>query len=192
MKNSEDFSSPQSEKLQSEDPAEPVNTKFSQTLKQPNSRHCFVCGVENDYGLKLDFYQTGDGTVVVETIVPDQYQGYPGIAHGGIVASLVDEVLGRVHMGTDPENPRFMYTAKLTVQYRKPVPTNQRLTIRGFALKSKKRSATSRAEIIGPGGDILVEADAILINVPTETIKQVDLDTLGWKVYPTLERPYDS
>jgi len=192
MKNSEVYSSAQREKEQSEDSAETGTAQFPLKLKQPNSRHCFVCGVENDYGLKLDFYQTGEGAVVVETIVPDRYQGYPGIAHGGIVASLVDEVLGRVHMGSDPNNPRFMYTAKLTVQYRKPVPTNQPLTIRGYGIKSKKRTATSRAEIIDSEGAILVEADAILINVPTETINQVDLDTLGWKVYPTLEKPYDS
>jgi uncharacterized protein (TIGR00369 family) len=156
-------------------------------IKQPNSRHCFVCGVENTHGLKLDFFETGPGEVTVETIVPDRFQGYPGVVHGGIVASLVDEALGRVHMGSDPRNPRFMYTAKLSVQYRKPVPTNQPLKIVAHAVKSKKRTATSVAEIFGPAGELLAEADAVLINIPEDKISNVDLESLGWKVYPDEE-----
>ena len=74
--------------------------------KQPNSRNCFVCGVENTYGLNLSFYSTKLGEVTVETVVPDRFQGYPGVVHGGIVASLVDEVLGRAHMGEDPRVSR--------------------------------------------------------------------------------------
>jgi len=73
--------------------------------KQPNSRHCFVCGLENEYGLKLKFYETAPGEIEVNYIVPERFQGYPGIVHGGITAALVDEALGRVHMGSDPENP---------------------------------------------------------------------------------------
>jgi acyl-coenzyme A thioesterase PaaI-like protein len=154
------------------------------TKKQPNSRHCFVCGVENPTGLKLDFYETESGDVIVETIVPERFQGYPGVVHGGIVASMVDEALGRVHMGSDPENPRFMVTAKLTVQYRLPVPTQKTIKIVGHAKTQKKRLATSTAEIYGPDGELLVEAEAVLVNVPDETIQAVDLSELGWKVYP--------
>jgi acyl-coenzyme A thioesterase PaaI-like protein len=123
--------------------------------------------------------------------VPDHYQGYPGVVHGGIVASLVDEVLGRVHMGSDPEKPRFLYTAKLTIQYRQPVPTNKPIRIVGSGLKQKKRTATSSAKIFGPSGEILVDADALLVNVPDETIDSVDLDELGWRVYPDLEAKHD-
>ena len=153
---------------------------------QPNSRHCFVCGIENDHGLHLRFYETGNGEVTVETTVPDQFQGYPGIVHGGIVASLVDEALGRVHMGP-ADDPRFMYTAKLTVQYRKPVPTNQPIKIVAHARNSKRRSATSVAKVIGPRGELLAEAEAVLINVPEEMIENANLASLGWKVYPIEE-----
>jgi acyl-coenzyme A thioesterase PaaI-like protein len=159
--------------------------------KQPNSKTCFVCGIHNPYGLKLDFYETNPGEVTVTTVVPDYYQGYPGIVHGGIVACLVDEVLGRVHMGSDKAKPRFMYTAKLTVQYRKPVPTNKPIQIIGFADKSKKRAATSVAKVYGPHEELLVEAEALLVNVPDEIINSVDLEELGWQVYPDGEAPDD-
>lgn len=153
---------------------------------QPNSRHCFVCGMENPHGLHLRFFDTGEGEVTVETVVPDHFQGYPGVVHGGIVASLVDEALGRVHMGS-AENPRFMYTARLTVNYRKPVPTEKPIKVVAHAAKSKRRSASSTAEIYGPDGELLAEAEAILVNVPDEMLADADLEALGWKVYPLEE-----
>ena len=155
-------------------------------LLQPNSRDCFVCGLENKFGLHLRFYQTGEGEVTVETSVPNHFQGYPGIVHGGIVASLVDEALGRVHMGA-PDNPRFMFTAKMSVNYRKPVPTEKPIRIVAHAQKNKQRSATSVCAIYSSEGDVLVEAEAVLVNVPEEMLAYVDLESLGWKVYPEKE-----
>ncbi|MBT3390063.1 MAG: PaaI family thioesterase [Chloroflexi bacterium] len=152
--------------------------------KQPNSKNCFVCGVENEHGLKLNFYETAPGEISVDYIVPEHFQGYPGVVHGGIVASLVDEVLGRVHMGSKPENPRFMYTVKLSVQYRKNVPTGEPIKIVGYAEESKRRTAKSTAKIFNAAGEILAEAEAVLVNVPAEKLGDVDLESLGWKIYP--------
>lgn len=152
-------------------------------IKQPSSRDCFVCGVENDHGLHLEFYENSSGDVIVDYIIADHFQGYPGIAHGGIVASLVDEVLGRVHMGSNSESPRFMYTAKLTINYRKSVPLGTPIRIIGKKKGSKGRVATSTAQIYGPEDKLLVEAEAILVDVPKENLDPVDLEALGWKVY---------
>ena len=151
--------------------------------KLPNSRNCFVCGLENEYGLKLEFYETQSGDISVDYVVPEHYQGYPGIVHGGVVASLVDEVLGRVHMGPDPANPRFMFTAKITVQYRRNVPTGKPIKIIGRAIKSRRSSATSKAEIYGPDDELLVEAEAILLDVPADKFESMDMEALGWRVY---------
>ena len=150
---------------------------------QPNSQDCFVCGVNNKVGLKLRFYQTGPGEITVEHTVPETYQGYPGIVHGGVTASMLDEVLGRVHMGSDPQEPNFMYTAKLSVHYRKPVPTGVKLKIVGRAGKRKKRSAVSTGAIYGPDEELLAEAEAILVTVPEDTYDLSILDTLGWRIY---------
>jgi acyl-coenzyme A thioesterase PaaI-like protein len=106
------------------------------------------------------------------------------MVHGGIVASIVDEALGRSQMGSDGDDPRFMYTARLTVHYRKPVPIGQPIRIVGRAIKSKRRSGTSTASIFGPDGDLLVDAEALLIDVQPEMYKSEDLESLGWKVYP--------
>lgn len=150
--------------------------------KQANSRHCFVCGLANPIGLKLQFYETGPGEVTAEYTVGEQYQGYPGVVHGGVVAAMLDEVCGRVHMGGDP--PRFMYTARLDVRYRYNVPVGQPLRIVGRAEKRKRRTATSTGAVYGPQGELLAEAEAILVDVPAELIESSDLEALGWKVYP--------
>jgi acyl-coenzyme A thioesterase PaaI-like protein len=151
-------------------------------MKQPNSRHCFVCGRENPYGLKLEFYENQPGEVVVDYTVPEQFQGYPGVVHGGVVAAMLDEVTGRVHIGGDP--PRFMFTARLEIRYHKNVPIGKPLHIVGYAGKSKERSAIATGKVFGPEGDLLAEAEALLVNVPGEIANQVDLEALGWKVYP--------
>ncbi|MBK7452697.1 MAG: PaaI family thioesterase [Anaerolineales bacterium] len=107
-------------------------------IKQPNSRHCFICGLENPIGLHLHFYETEPG--VVETIytAPDHFQGYPGVLHGGIVAAILDETSGRAFMGS-ADAPRFMFTGKLEVKYRKNVPVGKPLKIVGKAIKDRKK-----------------------------------------------------
>jgi acyl-coenzyme A thioesterase PaaI-like protein len=149
---------------------------------QANSRHCFVCGLANPYGLKLRFYQSGPGEVSAEYTVPERYQGYPGVVHGGIVAAMLDEALGRAHMGGDP--PRFMYTARLELRYRKNVPVGVPLRLVGRAMKSRGRTATSTGEIYTKDGVLLAEAEGLLIDVPEDVINGVDLEALGWGVYP--------
>jgi len=155
---------------------------------QPNSLHCFVCGVENPHGLKLVFHQTGPDEVTADYTVPEHFQGYPGVVHGGIVAAMLDEVSGRAHMGDDPNRPRFMFTAKLELRYRKNVPVGQPLHLVGKALVSRGRTATASGQIFGPDGTLLAEADALLVDVPGEALDPDVLETLGWKVYPELER----
>jgi acyl-coenzyme A thioesterase PaaI-like protein len=155
---------------------------------QANSRQCFVCGLENPHGLHLRFYDSAPGEVTVHYTVPQHFQGYPGMVHGGVVAAMLDEVCGRAHMGGD--SPRLMFTARLEVRYRQNVPVGQPLRIVGRATRSKGRTATAVGEIYGPGDVLLAEADALLVDVPEDVIKDADLEALGWKVYE--EPGYDS
>jgi acyl-coenzyme A thioesterase PaaI-like protein len=151
-------------------------------MKQPNSLHCFVCGIANPIGLRLRFYESAPGEVTAEYTVPDKYQGYPGIVHGGIVAAMLDEISGRSLMDGDP--PRFMFTARLEIQYRRNVPTGQPLRLVGRAGKRKNRSATATSEIYGPDGTLLAQGQAIMVDVPAEVVQTTNLEALGWKVYP--------
>ena len=154
-------------------------------IKQPNSRMCFICGLENPVGLHLHLYETEPGVIESTYTAPDHFQGYPGILHGGIVAALLDEVAGRVHMGSDPRNPRFMFTAKLEVKYRKNVPVGKPLKIVGKALKAKTNSGEAWAGLYDAASNaLLAEAKALVVDVPKDQFDTSRLNELGWKVYP--------
>lgn len=161
------------------------NFCMSHTRKQPNSRMCFICGLENPVGLHLHIYEIEPGVVESTYIAADHFQGYPGVLHGGIVGALIDEISGRALMGSDPMNPRFMFTAKLEVKYRKNVPIGRLLKIVGKAIKTKSRSAEAWAGIYDAETDeLLAEGTTLLLNVPPEQFDQSRLNELGWQIYP--------
>jgi len=153
--------------------------------RQPNSSHCFICGMENPVGLHLHFYETAPGELESSYIAPDHFQGYPGVLHGGIVAAIIDETSARAHMGSDPLEPRFMFTAKLEVKYRKNVPIGRPLKVIGRAGKSRGRSAEAWAGIYdAETEELLAEGDTLLMDIPADQIDRSRLSELGWKVYP--------
>ena len=154
-------------------------------IKQPNSKMCFICGLENPVGLHLHIYETEPGVVETTYTAPEHFQGYPDVLHGGIVGALIDEVSGRALMGSDPDKPRFMFTAKLEVKYRRNVPIGKPLKIIGKAGKSKSRSAEAWAGIYdAETNELLAEGNTLLMNVPEGQLDMSILNELGWKVYP--------
>ena len=162
-----------------------MHYNFCMAIKQPNSRMCFICGMENTVGLHLHIYETEAGMVESTYFAPEHFQGYPGVLHGGIVGALIDEISGRALMGSDPMNPRFMFTAKLEVRYRRNVPIGKQLKLIGKAVKVKSRSAEAWAGIYDAETDeLLAEGTTLLMNVPPEQFDTSRLSELGWKVYP--------
>ncbi len=149
---------------------------------QPNSRHCFVCGLENPTALGLRFYNTGPGEVTAEHVVPDRFQGYPGVVHGGVVAAMLDEAAGRAAMGDQVD--RFMFTAKLTVSYRRPVPLGERLRLVGRLVRRRGRLAIVTGELRLADGTLAADAEGVLADVPEPRADPAVLEALGWKVYP--------
>lgn len=146
---------------------------------------CFICGMENPVGLHLHIYETEPGVVETSYYAPDHFQGYPGVLHGGIVGAIIDEIAGRALMGSDPMKPRFMFTAKLEVKYRKNVPIGRKLRILGRAGRSKSRSAEAWAGIYdAETNELFAEGNVLLMDVPKDHFDPSRLEELGWKVYP--------
>ncbi len=155
---------------------------LAQAEKQPNSRMCFVCGLENETGLHAKFYNEAPGKVRVDWTAPECYQGYPGHLHGGIAAALLDEAAGRTVLSGDPL--RFFVTMKMELRYRKPVPVGVPLVIRGEMIRDRGRVAETRASIQLPDGTIAVEAEVLVAEAPAEITTGTDLERIGWRVYP--------
>ena len=163
---------------------ENADTEVSKAIhnKQPNSAHCFVCGRENGNGLGLSFYEVGPDEVTAEVVIPSHFEGYPGIVHGGIVAAMLDEIAGRAVLVGEHEH--FRLTAKLEIRYRKPVPSGERLQLRGVVERRRGRVAFALAQLNLPDGTLAAEAHAVLADIPGLPADRDVLESLGWKVDP--------
>ena len=160
--------------------------KNNMIKRQPNSSHCFACGLENPFGLQLVFYDNGENEVYCDTLIPDKFNGYPGVAHGGIVAAMMDEVVIRTAMIEDPN--RFMMTAKLELKYRQPVPTNTPLHLVGKLIRDRGRVLQAEGRLLLPDGSTAVEALITAADLPQDHAVDEDaLAGLGWRVYDQVQ-----
>jgi uncharacterized protein (TIGR00369 family) len=148
--------------------------------KQPNSDHCYVCGRKNPSGLYMQFYDNGNDEVYSDYTVASRYQSYPGIVHGGILASMLDEVVGRVTIIGDHHH--FMVSVRLQVLYRHPVPVETPLKIRGRIVRLKGRLGKAQGEIILPDGTVACEASITLADVPANILSEANFALLDWRV----------
>jgi len=113
---------------------------------------CFACGPANKEGLQLCF-EHDKGLAKAQVVLDDIYQGYPGIAHGGIVTTLLDEAM--VHALVDIDI--LAVTARLEVRFHNPVPVGERLTVQGRLEenKSSRRIKYLSAQILDDDENVL-------------------------------------
>lgn len=132
----------------------------------------------------MDFYTVAPGQTRAELSIPKHYEGYPGVVHGGIIAAILDETGGRANMD---KPSRFMVTAQLNVRYRKPVPSETPLVVLGYADERRGRVSHAKSEIQNEEGEVLAEAELVLVDIPQAQLAEVDPEALGWRVYPDKE-----
>ena len=116
---------------------------------QEQGYNCFACCPDNPAGLKMEFYEDGDDLVCVWNS-GDNYQGWLKTLHGGIQATLMDELGGWI---VNRKLQTAGMTTNLTMKYRHPVPTGPEVTIevRGRIKEMKRNFAFIEAEIIHEG-----------------------------------------
>ena len=149
--------------------------------KQPSSRTCFLCGRENDIGLKMNWYNDRKNDRIVGHVsVPEHFNGFPNVVHGGIVAAILDETAGRVVLVDDPDN--LMVTMKLEVTYRHPTPTDTPLKSIGRVIRETSKRAIAEAELQTPDGTVTATAKAVVIKPPKEVQKSWLPEKKHWKV----------
>jgi uncharacterized protein (TIGR00369 family) len=124
-------------------PDEPRGPEADDRLNDRSAyQRCFGCGLRNDAGLQLVFRQEGNEIVTVFT--PDaRFQGFPGVVHGGILATLLDETLSR----TATAGGRWMMTGRLEVRYRRAVPLGRPLRVSARTVSSRSRMVAAEGEI---------------------------------------------
>ena len=107
-----------------------------------DDQYCFVCGMENPDGLRLTWHVEGL-TARAQFVAPRKYQGWKGILHGGIIATLLDEAMTRLAWIVSGG----ALTAEMNVRYVAPAPIGELLIIRGEITGESRKIVETKASI---------------------------------------------
>jgi len=127
---------------------------LSDTIRlEPNpSNKCFGCGGDNAGGMKLTFEQDNvRRRIVGRFVLGETYQGGGGFAHGGIIALLLDEAMGKVCRFREVR----AVTAELNVEYLKPVSVDKEIIVEGHEARQEGRNLFLVGEIRNEAGEVL-------------------------------------
>jgi uncharacterized protein (TIGR00369 family) len=124
--------------------------------------HCFACGKNNPEGMHLRFsYDEERDCFVCRFRLGKRYTGPPGHCHGGIIATILDEAMGKVNK----LRAVIAVTAEITVNYLKPVPLNKPLRVESREVEVKGRQHINMAEILNQKGEVLARGRGLFIAV---------------------------
>lgn len=126
-------------------------------------QRCFGCGMRNSIGLRLVFRREGE-EIVTEFTPGAQFQGFPGVVHGGILSTLLDEALSR----TATAEGRWMMTGRLEVRYRAAAPIGQTLRVTARTISSRSRMIHAQGEIrlASDPQIVFAEAEGTFLPIP--------------------------
>ena len=143
----------------------PTETQsINRQLEVREDHWCFGCGRQNPIGLKLTFYE--DGEHVWAPWTPKrEHQGYEGIVHGGLITTVLDEVMGwAIYV-----RKLWAVTGSINVRFRKPVRVGDELTCRAWVASVTGRKVDVRAQLIRESdGQVLADGTAIFVRVSEE------------------------
>jgi acyl-coenzyme A thioesterase PaaI-like protein len=122
--------------------------------------NCYVCGPDNASGMQVSFVMEGDHGCRAVYTARAEHCGWPGLLHGGVAFSLMDEALAYAlyFQGL------YGVTARVETRFRQPIPAGTKLVIRAWTLQQRRRLVDARAEIRvdAPDSPLVAEADATM------------------------------
>ena len=127
-------------------------------MELKGNNNCFVCGKENKDGLKLDFKLKGD-KIQAEFIPDKRFEGFDGIVHGGIVATVLDEAMVKLafEMGMNA------VTSKINVELKKPTIVGKRYFVMGEIVEEKEKTVQTKAILEDGEKGLIAQAEAVLV-----------------------------
>ena len=124
--------------------------------------YCFVCGKDNPDSMGLRFtYDEERDCFVCRFRLAKRYTGPPGHSHGGIIATILDEAMGKVNKLRHV----IAVTSEMTVNYLKPVPLKQPLRVESREVKVDGRKHINMAEILNDRGEVLARSQGLFIAI---------------------------
>jgi len=133
-------------------------------LKLPTNT-CFVCGPDNPDGMRLVFTLDEERqTFVCDFTLDKRYTGPPGHCHGGIIAAILDDAMGKVNKLRHV----IALTKEMTVEYLKPVPLHKPLRVEGKEVSVHGRQHINMAEMFNDKGEVLARSRGTFIAIDPE------------------------
>ncbi len=156
--------------------------------KQPNSKMCFVCGVNNAFGLQSRFFELENQDLLALFKPSQEHQGYPGRLHGGMAAAILDETIGRAIM-INYSHDIWGVTIDFSMRLKKPIPLQEEIRVLGRVTKDSKRIFEGSGEIILADGTHAIEATGKYLKMDISSITEADFIDEAWEVMNEAEDP---
>ena len=132
---------------------------------KPRRNHCFACGKDNTDGMHLKFFlDEAARHAVCKFKLSRRYTGPPGHAHGGIIATILDEAMGKVNRFRNV----LALTSAMDIRYLRPVPLGKLLTVTGYEQSVEGRKHINVAEISNEQGEVLARSTGTFIAIDPE------------------------
>jgi acyl-coenzyme A thioesterase PaaI-like protein len=127
-----------------------------------DDQYCFACGIKNPFGLHMEVTYSSEAAESTLSLARE-YQGYRGVVHGGIVSTLLDEIMAHAviqHVGQ-------AMTASLTIRFRQPLPLNQPFKVRGWVKEQRFRVIKVLSELrLVNGEDLIATGESSFLLLP--------------------------
>ena len=134
-----------------------------------SAHRCFACGELNAQGIRMPLHMEPDRAWSDLEIEP-RFQGWEGIAHGGILAALLDEVMAWATASREA----FGFTARLSIEYRRPVPVGVPIRVDGRVVDARRRVLRTTATIVDPiSGEEYASAQGVYVTAPPDRQREL-------------------
>lgn len=131
--------------------------------------HCFACGELNEHGLHLDLHTGPEGSWT-ELVLDPAFQGWEAVAHGGIVCTILDEVMAWAVIGRGT----WGVTARLNVAFRRPIRTGRRIRGEGWVIQQDRRAVRAEGRVLdAETGEVLATGESTFIAVPADQLERL-------------------
>ncbi len=142
------------------------------------SRMCFLCGVDNKLGLHGRFFVLESGELVGVFTPRQEHQGYPGRLHGGIIAALLDETIGRAI--NTAHGDTWGVTIKFSMRLRQPVPLEREVKVVGRITRDTARVFEGTGEVLLEDGTVAAEGEGTYVKLPVGDITSAEFGENQW------------
>ncbi len=133
------------------------------------AHRCFACGDLNAQGIRMAIHVEPDRSWCDLSLDP-AFQGWEGIAHGGILATLLDEAMAWAIASRET----FAVTARMTIDYRRPVPVGSTLRVEGRVTEARRRLIRAEADVLdGRTGASCAHAEGVYVTLPADQQREL-------------------